>query len=92
MIFLSKGQRLCLGAARHIQLDKDTSKSQTEGNYPAANSNIHCRPESVITMGYTKSLGIIAIFSGPLLTAGVALGNGISNSMTKQNAEAQMIG
>ena len=43
-------------------------------------------------MSYTKSLGIIAIFSALLLAAGVALGNGTSNSMTKQNADAQMMG
>ena len=43
-------------------------------------------------MSYTKSLGIIAIFSALLLAAGVALGNRTSNSMTKQNADAQMMG
>lgn len=43
-------------------------------------------------MSYTKSLGTIATFTAILLAAGVALGSGASNSMTKQNAEAQMMG
>ena len=43
-------------------------------------------------MSYTKSLGTIATFTAILLAAGVVYGSGASNSMTKQNADAQMMG
>jgi len=46
----------------------------------------------LITMSYTKSLGTIATFTAILLAAGVVYGSGASNSMTKQNADAQMMG
>ena len=43
-------------------------------------------------MVYTNSIGTIVTFTAILLAAGVALGSGASNLMTKQNADAQMMG
>jgi uncharacterized membrane protein YkoI len=43
-------------------------------------------------MVYTNSIGTIATFTAILLAAGVALGSGGSNLMSKQNADAQMMG
>ena len=43
-------------------------------------------------MSYTKSIGTIATFTAILLAAGVALGSGASNTITKHNADAQRIG
>ena len=44
-------------------------------------------------MSYTRLLAVIATFTAILSAAGVAVGNGASNSiLTKQNADAQMMG
>jgi len=44
-------------------------------------------------MSYTRLLGITVTFTAILLAAGVTMGNGASNlTLTKQSADAQMIG
>jgi uncharacterized membrane protein YkoI len=43
-------------------------------------------------MSYAKSIGTIATFTAILLAAGVTLGSGASNTITKHNADAQMTG
>ena len=45
-----------------------------------------------VTMSYPKSLGKTATLTALLLAVGVGLGSGISNIMTSQNVDAQMMG